>query len=139
MPVGLENGFLFSRAKELLAVQRPRDLRIRMTPLAHPPPGNSATRSRRNHSVEGPWTTVLKAAWRWRIHREFPADFLTDPEGWLAGDELSEQLPSEVVKRGFHRTTWRLTLGEIPCYLKLSHSRTWTGWLRADAGAACGT
>lgn len=130
MPVGLENGFLFSRAKELLAVRYPRDLRIRMTPLAPPAPGNSASRSRRNDSVDDPWTTVWNAAWRWRMHARIPTDFLKDPEGWLAGGELHEQFPTEVVKRGIHRTTWRLTLGEIPCYLKLSHSRSWTEWLR---------
>ncbi len=101
-----------------------------MTPLAHPPPGNSASRSLRNDSDDAPWTTASTAAWRWLMDPRVPTDFLRDPEGWLGSDEQREEVRAEIIKRGLHRTTWRLTLGEISCYLKLSRSHTWMGWLR---------
>lgn len=103
-----------------------------MTPLAPSPPGIPSSRPRRSVAVDGPWTTVRDAGWCWRLPPGVSIKFRNGFRDWLVDGEPNPELLDSVAKRGLHRTTWRLRLGEIPCYLKLSHSRSWTGWLRGQ-------
>lgn len=95
-----------------------------MTPLAHSRPDFAAPHSSPLAAGGGRWCVVPTARWRWQVAPGVSLNWLDG-----AGEPCDAKL-TEVVKRGPHRTTWRLVVAGIPCYLKLSRSRSWAGWLR---------
>ena len=78
---------------------------------------------------------IEMAGCRWLVSDQSVIDSLRRSGELLASpDSLGT-----VVKRGPHRTTWRVDLAGQTCYLKHSHSRSWASWLRKSLNGSPAT